>query len=165
MCKKWLGIRFPSHLKTLRFVFFSVVMKSICDGWSPKLRFGLNEIHRIAAAISSEPCEDFVCAADFIHTEGGFHCICPWQMPYSYSLWGSFPQLLFALFWANFREISLVLLRFSLYSLCSQPVWYCFGINFLKNRRRKISLFFFSKWYLALSYISTGFDVWIQRWM
>jgi hypothetical protein len=33
------------------------------------------------------------------------------------------------LFWANFREISLVLLRFSLYSLCSQPVWYCFGIK------------------------------------
>ena len=48
---------------------------------------------------------------------------------YSHSLTSSFPQLLFALFWANFREISLVLLRFSLYSLCSQPVWYCFGIK------------------------------------
>ena len=48
---------------------------------------------------------------------------------YSHSLTSSFPQLLFALFWANFREISRVLLRFSLYSLCSQPVWYCFGIK------------------------------------
>ena len=48
---------------------------------------------------------------------------------YSHSLTSSFPQLLFALFWANFREISLVLLRFSLYSLCSQPAWYCFGIK------------------------------------
>ena len=48
---------------------------------------------------------------------------------HSHSLTSSFPQLLFALFWANFREISLVLLRFSLYSLCSQPVWYCFGIK------------------------------------
>ena len=48
---------------------------------------------------------------------------------YSHSLTSSFPQLLFALFWANFREISLVLLRISLYSLCSQPVWYCFGIK------------------------------------
>ena len=48
---------------------------------------------------------------------------------YSHSLTSSFPQLLFALFGANFREISLVLLRFSLYSLCSQPVWYCFGIK------------------------------------
>lgn len=38
-----------------------------------------------------------------------------------------------------------------------------FGINFQKNRRRKTSLFFFSKWYLALSFSSTGFDVWIQR--
>ena len=70
ICKKWLGIRLPSHSKTLRY--------------------------------------------------------------YSHSLTSSFPQLLFALFWANFREFSLVLLRFSLYSLyslCSQPVWYCFGIN------------------------------------
>jgi hypothetical protein len=66
-CKKWLGIRLPSHQKTL--------------------------------------------------------------FDYSHSLTSSFPQLLFALFWANFREISLVLLRFSLYSLCSQPVWYCFGIK------------------------------------
>ena len=48
---------------------------------------------------------------------------------YSHSLTSFFPQLLLALFWANFREISLVLLRFSLYSLCSQPVWYCFGIK------------------------------------
>ena len=48
---------------------------------------------------------------------------------HSHSLTSSFPQLLFALFWANFREISRVLLRFSLYSLCSQPVWYCFGIK------------------------------------
>ena len=54
---------------------------------------------------------------------------CPFQFSYSHSLTSSFPQLLFALFWANFREISLVLLRFSLYSLCSQPVWYCFGIK------------------------------------
>ena len=85
----------------------------------------------------------------------------------SHSLWGSFPQLLSALFWANFREFSLVLFRFSLYSLCSQPVWYCFGIKawyqFSENLWRKIPLFFFSKWYLALSYSSTGFDVWIQR--
>ena len=51
------------------------------------------------------------------------------QNSYSHSLTRSFPQLLFALFWANSREISLVLLRFSLYSLCSQPVWYCFGIK------------------------------------
>ena len=48
---------------------------------------------------------------------------------YSHSLTSSFPQLLFALFWANFREIPLVLLHFSLYSLCSQPAWYCFGIK------------------------------------
>ena len=51
------------------------------------------------------------------------------KMPYSHSLTSFFPQLLFTLFLANFREISLVLLRFSLYSLCSQPVWYCFGIK------------------------------------
>ena len=48
---------------------------------------------------------------------------------HSHSLTSSFPQLLFALFWANFREFSLVLLRFSLYFLCSQPDWYCFGIK------------------------------------
>ena len=48
---------------------------------------------------------------------------------HSHSLTSSFPQLLFALFWANFRKFSLVLLRFSLYSLCSQPAWYCFGIK------------------------------------
>jgi len=53
----------------------------------------------------------------------------PVWVHYSHSLTSSFPQLLFALFWANFREISLVLLRVSLYSLCSQPVWYCFGIK------------------------------------
>ena len=52
-----------------------------------------------------------------------------WYKAHSHSLWGSFPQLLSALFWANSREFSLVLLRFSLYSLCSQPVWRCFGIK------------------------------------
>ena len=29
----------------------------------------------------------------------------------------------------NFREFFLKISRFSLYSLCSQPVWYCFGIK------------------------------------
>ena len=66
---------------------------------------------------------------------------------YSHSLTSSFPQLLFALFWANFREISLVLLRFSLYSLCSQPVWYCFGIKvwyqFSKKSAEKKSVILF----------------------
>ena len=38
-----------------------------------------------------------------------------------------------------------------------------FGINFLKNRRRKNSLFFSSKWYLARTKVPNGFDVWIQR--
>jgi len=66
---------------------------------------------------------------------------------YSHSLTSSFPQLLFALFWANFREISLVLLRFSLYSLCSQPVWYCFGIKvwyqfFEKSAEKKFVILF-----------------------
>ena len=48
---------------------------------------------------------------------------------YSHSLTSSFPQLLFALFQANFREFFLKFSRFSLYSLGSQPVWYCFGIK------------------------------------
>ena len=65
---------------------------------------------------------------------------------YSHSLWGYFPQLLFALFRANFCEFPLKFSRFSLYSLSSQPVWYCFGIKvryqFSEKSGEKKSLFF-----------------------
>ncbi|MBE6962731.1 MAG: hypothetical protein E7445_09815 [Ruminococcaceae bacterium] len=48
---------------------------------------------------------------------------------HSHSLTSFFPQLFFALFGANSREFYLKFSRFSLYSLSSQPVWYCFGIT------------------------------------
>ena len=68
---------------------------------------------------------------------------------YSHSLTSSFPQLLFALFWADSREISLKISRFSLYSLCSQHVLYCFGIKvwyqFSEKLAKKNSLFFSGK--------------------